>query len=317
VRPHRFVDRADVVPAAGVDGVVEDAGLVRVLFIDLGEAALREQVLEDEAADVDGEAGRGVVERGVVGVRLEVKHDGRDGLRGADEVLAHDGDGDAGGPDVLLRAGVDDAEAGDVDGLGAEVGGHVGDEDARLVPGLRVVLELDAVDSLVGADVEEPGLGILLDGVEGRERGVLAVLARPGDGGGGELLGLLEGLVAPGAGHDEVSGVGGPRAEVERDGGELRGGSALEEEHVVGVGHREERTQVGLGLLDGGVELLPAVAHLHDAHPGAVVVHQLRLRPLEDGERQRRGPRREVVDAALRLVRRGCGGWRRRRHRRA
>jgi hypothetical protein len=317
VRPHGLVDGADVVPSAGVDGVVEGAGLARVLLLDLGEAALREQVLEDETADVDGEAGRGVVEGGVVGVRLEVEHDGREGLSGADEVLAHDGDGDAGGPDVLLCAGVDDAEAGDVDGLGAEVGGHVGDEDARPVAGLRVVLELHAVDGLVGADVEEPGLGVLGDGVERREGRVLAVFTRPGDGGGGELLGLLEGLVAPGSGHDEVGRIGGPRAEVERDGGELRGGAALEEEHGVGVGHREERAQVGLGLLDGGVELLPAVAHLHDAHPGAVVVHQLRLRPLEHGERERRGTRREVVDAALRLVRRGGCGRGRRRHRRA
>jgi hypothetical protein len=80
----------------------------------------------------------------------------------------------------------------------------------------------------------------------------------------------------------------------------------------VGVGHGEERAQVGLGLLDGGVELLPAVAHLHDAHPGAAVVDELLLRLLEDGERERGRARREVVDAPV-----PGGGRGRRRHRRA
>jgi hypothetical protein len=98
------------------------------------------------------------------------------------------------------------ADVDDVDGLGAEVGGHVGDEDAGFVCRVRVVLELDAVDGLVGADVEEGGVRVLGDGGGGREGGVLAVLAGPGEGGGGELVGLLEGLVAPGAGDEEVGG---------------------------------------------------------------------------------------------------------------
>jgi hypothetical protein len=84
----------------------------------------------------------------------------------------------------------------------------------------------------------------------------------------------------------------------------------------VGVGHGEQRAQVGLGLLDGRVELLPAVAHLHDAHPGAAVVDELLLRLLEHGERQRGRARREVVDAPVPGARAGgCRGWR--RHRRA
>jgi hypothetical protein len=200
------------------------------------------------------------------------------------------------------------ADVDDVDGLGAEVGGHVGDEDASFVCRVRVVLELDAVDGLVGADVEEGGVRVLGDGGGGREGGVLAVLAGPGEGGGGELVGLLEGLVAPGAGDEEVGGGGGGGAEVERHGGELGGRAALQEEHLVGVGHGEQRAQIGLGLLDGGVELLPAVAHLHDAHPGAAVVDQLRLRLLEHGERERGRARREVVDAALAGGREGGGG---------
>jgi len=56
----------------------------------------------------------------------------------------------------------------------------------------------------------------------------------------------LEGLANPAG--SKRSGT-----EVERHGGELRGGTVLEEEHGVGVRHHEECAQAGFGLL-------PAVA---------------------------------------------------------
>lgn len=48
----------------------------------------------------------------------------------------------------------------------------------------------------------------------------------------------------------------------------------LEEEHDVGVGHREECTQVEFNLFygDDDIELLIMVAHHHDAHLGAITV---------------------------------------------
>lgn len=42
--------------------------------------------------------------------------------------------------------------------------------------------------------------------------------------------------------------------------------------------------EVGLGLLGGAVDLLPMVAHLHDAHAEAAVVDELLLHLLKDGE---------------------------------
>lgn len=308
-RPDGGLDGARVVAAAPVDGVVENPGLVGVLLLDLREAALLEQVLEDETADVDGEAGRGVVEGGAVGVGLVVEHDGSDGLGLADEIPAHDDDGDPRGPHVLLRPCVDQRELGDVDGLGAEVGGHVGDQDAVPVLGDGVVLELHAVDGLVGADVEESGVGVLREGagVEGRDRGVLGGLPGPEQVGPAVLGGLLVGLVAPGARHDEVGGVVGPGAQVEGDGGELGRGAALEEEDGVVVGDPKEGAQIGLRLLDHAVELLAAVAHLHDAHARPAVVVQLRLRPQQHGLRQGGGAGGEVEDA-LRGHAGGSGG---------
>jgi hypothetical protein len=80
----------------------------------------------------------GVVHGVVVRHQLVVEHRGAVGVGLADEVVAHDDDGHAGGADVLLHAAVDDAVPLDVDGLGQVVGGHV--RHQRHVAGVGDVL---------------------------------------------------------------------------------------------------------------------------------------------------------------------------------
>ena len=53
------------------------------------------------------------------------------------------------------------------------------------------------------------------------------------------------------------------------------GGAALDEQNLVVVGNAHQLAQIGLGLVDDLLEHLGAVAHLHDAHTAAAVVHHL------------------------------------------
>lgn len=67
-----------------------------------------------------------------------------------------------GGADVLLRAGIDDAKLGDIDGARNEVGAHVGDE--RHGADVGHGLELHALDGLVVTVMHELGAGGELPG---------------------------------------------------------------------------------------------------------------------------------------------------------
>lgn len=66
----------------------------------------------------------------------------------------------------------------------------------------------------------------------------------------------------------------------EPDGGEHIGALTLQEQDLVVGGNVHQLAQVLLGLLDHGLELLAAVAHLHDAHASALVVDEVLLRLL-------------------------------------
>jgi len=70
----------------------------------------------------------------------------------AEQILAHDHDGQPGRSDVLLRAGKDHAVFRDVDHARQDVRRHVGHD--RHVAGIRHEVKLDAVDGFVGADVQ-------------------------------------------------------------------------------------------------------------------------------------------------------------------
>lgn len=63
--------------------------------------------------------------------------------------------------------------------------------------------------------------------------------------------------------------------EVEGDGGKLGGGAVLVEDDGVVVGDREKATDIGLGLLDYGVEFFVAMGNLHDEHAGKLEVEEV------------------------------------------
>ena len=94
-----------------------------------------------------------------------------------DKIVPDDDEGDAGRSNVLLRTRIHDTVLAPIDGLGHEVGGHVGDEDLSL--GHLVVweiMEFEALDSLVVTVVEELGVGGNIPVGWFSERGIIGPL---------------------------------------------------------------------------------------------------------------------------------------------
>ena len=246
------------VEAGGVDGLVEQFRLALVDHRHGVEPAHVLEPLEDQARQVPGIGGRGVVHGPLLGVDLVVEHGRGPGDRLADEVLADYDQGQAGGAYVLLGPGIDEPVAGDLDGTREQGGGHV--RHQGLVADLRDIGELHALDGLVGGVVDEGGIRGQLEVRLGRDPGEAARLGGGGDVHGAIALGLADGLLGPGAGVDVVGPVTAAQ-QVHRDHGELGRGPALEEQDLVVVGDVEDLAQVGLGLGGDGHEVLAAVAH--------------------------------------------------------
>ena len=68
-----------------------------------------------------------------------------------------------------------------------------------------------------------------------------------------------------------------------------RGGAALDEQDLIVIGDVHQVTQISLGLVDDLLEHLGAVAHFHDAHAAAAVVHHLVANLLQNGLRHHSG----------------------------
>ena len=164
----------------------------------------------------------------------------------AGQILPDDDHRQPGGGHVLLRAGVDDAEFGQVHRAGENVRGHITHQghSARL----RNVLPLGAVNGVIGAVVEVAGLRVQLQLLLGGDVGVVPVPGVGGDVHHAVLFGLLHGdggevacngvIRLPGAAH-----------QVQRDHGELAGGAGLEQKDPIAVGHPHQAAQLFLGLL--------------------------------------------------------------------
>src|SRR5690606_33008528 len=99
---------------------------------------------------------RGVVHGAVIGGHLVVQHGRAAGAGAAEQVLADDDHHQAAGADVLLRTGVDQAEAGYIQRTGEDVGGHV--RHQRYVAHFRNPVELQAADGFVGGVVQVGGV---------------------------------------------------------------------------------------------------------------------------------------------------------------
>jgi hypothetical protein len=120
------------------------------------------------------------------------------------QILADHDESDAGGAEVLLGAGVDQAELRNVDRAAEDVAGHVSHERGL---GLGELLHLRAGDGFVGGHVHVGRAGGVGQGVIVRQGGgnVLGGVCEDVDG--ADLLGFLDGLVGPGAGVDVVGGL--------------------------------------------------------------------------------------------------------------
>mmetsp|Transcript_4745 Transcript_4745/g.10614 ORF Transcript_4745/g.10614 Transcript_4745/m.10614 type:complete len:263 (-) Transcript_4745:577-1365(-) len=156
-RAARHVDGAVEEAVGSGNGIVDVRALLDVHLLHSLESAHLVELVEHQASHVDGVARRRVV-HGVV-----LRHDGvvlhRRAVRTcvSNKVVAHNHNRESRRSDILLRAGVDDSVLGHVDGLGDEVGRHVGDE-RRAVRRHDVGLELNTLDRLVCADVHVLGV---------------------------------------------------------------------------------------------------------------------------------------------------------------
>ena len=102
----------------------------------------------------------GVVHGVLVDHGLVIHNGGGDGQLLAGQVLPDDDNGQAGGGQVLLGAGEDQAELAHIHRAGEDVRGHVAGQGHGA--GLGDVLPLGALNGVVGAVVEIGGIGVQL-----------------------------------------------------------------------------------------------------------------------------------------------------------
>ena len=94
--------------------------------------------------------------------------------------------------------------------------------------------------------------------------------------------------------------------QVHGDHGELKCCAALDEQHFVVVRDVHQVPQILLGLVDDLLEDRGAVAHLHDAHSGAPVVHHFVPDLLQDRFRHGGGTGREIENAIVHKKETSC-----------
>ena len=150
-----------------------------------------------------------------------------------EQILADDNDGKTCGCHVLLRARIDNAEAGNVDRLGEDAGGHIGNE--RDITGIGDVIPLCSVDGVVEADVDIVRVGTEVVSRQARDIGVVLILGGGDDLDVAVLCSLLGCLLGELTGNNVVS-LAGAGEQVICYRGKLCGGSALEEEDLIVIG---------------------------------------------------------------------------------
>ena len=87
--------------------------------------------------------------------------------------------------------------------------------------------------------------------------------------------------------------------EVHGDHGKLHRAAALNEQHLIVIGNTHQLAQIGLSLGRDLLEHLGAVAHLHDAHTAAAVVHHLIADLLQHGLRHHGGAGGEIESTTV------------------
>lgn len=227
----------------------------------LGETTLLKHIFNIEAGHIDGVAGRSVLAHiGSLAEELVIAGQ-NDVLSGGkiEEFLLEDHNGQTSGANVLLGTNVDEIEFFPLDVAATKVGAHVTDNFlalGHLVPWEFV--ELEALDRLILAEVEESGLFLDVPLLMRSNRAILEVLVPGHFVGVAELLGLLDGTFTPCAGGHIVGSLEGSTLteQVLADSRELLGGTTLEEHDLVSVWNRHKSAEISTGLLnDGGKSL--------------------------------------------------------------
>ena len=161
-RAHGRIDFVAIEPAGLVDRGIQQRGLARVAAGEFGHAAFVQHPFHGQAQHVPVPAGRRVEH----GFRLQlaaVIEDVRARLASAfQQAAADDHHADADRSQVLLRAGIDDAELRNIQRLGRDGGTEVGEQrDIARLPllGVMLVAELDAMDGFIGGEVYIGGVG--------------------------------------------------------------------------------------------------------------------------------------------------------------
>eukprot|EP00042_Codosiga_hollandica_P000646 m.924019 g.924019 ORF g.924019 m.924019 type:complete len:468 (+) comp116546_c0_seq1:367-1770(+) len=263
---------AVLVEARRIQCRVEQAGFVDVALLDGRQATLAGvfqalDPLEDQTSDVDREGRRRVVHglRGRHGLVVEGRR--ADVQRVAEQVFAHEHQRQACGADVLLRTAEGQADAAPIDGARQQMGRAV-DDQWYVTANARQIVELDAVDGLVRADVDVGSVIAQLPFTRN-----LAAVALCGDLDIGIAARLGRALTRPGAGDDDIDLAA--AAQVQRHDGVFTQPATLHEQDAEVARHCQQLSQISFGRLGNGDELLAAVAHLHDAHAAALPVQHL------------------------------------------
>mmetsp|Transcript_84969 Transcript_84969/g.177589 ORF Transcript_84969/g.177589 Transcript_84969/m.177589 type:complete len:390 (+) Transcript_84969:154-1323(+) len=292
--------RAVVESIGAVNDIVQHPALLVRKFVPVAETALGFGVLQVLAHGVEREARGGVVHGAIVGCGLEAcvsRADLHLSLSSC-EVVTQDAHRNTRRSQILLHSSVDVGVLGHVDGLRAEVRGHVGHQGD--IANVGRVVKLNTIHCLVHTVMDVGSLGVQLPlGFLG-DGGELAGFCVASDLSCSVLDTLLLSLLAPLA-SDEVICLGlRTTQEVQRDCCKLERGPSLHEEDLIVGRNSEDVAHVLLGFVRHGCKFLGAVGHLEDAHAAALVVDKLLLHLLEDFQRHHARSSREIVDASFR-----------------
>ena len=213
-----------------------------------------------------------------------------------EQVIAHDHERQARRTDVLLRAGEDHAIFRNVDLARQDVRRHVG-HDRQIGRHVGRVRVFDAVDGLVGADVQIRGVVAQAPGVARRDTGEVLRLARGRDVHACKARRFLGRLARPGAGVDEVDHrVWAATGQVEGHDGVLPEPPTLLEQDLVIGRHVQQLAQINHRLAVDAGKFGTTVAHLHHRHAAAMPVEHVVRGLLEHLFRQYGGAGREIED---------------------
>ena len=286
-----------VIEVLTVQVIIQDLGLGVVDLGHLFQAAnLVLQVIHHQTGHVDAPARRGVVHAVLIQQGSVVHHGGdlfcRDVFCAlAQQVVPDDGNGHTGGGNVLLHTKVDAAVLAYIGRLTENHGAHVSYQGDAVH--LRHIFISSAKNGVVLADVDVAGVWVIRNGLDIRNIGEVLILAGSSDAGCAELSGFFGSLFAEVAGHQIIRRASGHK--VQGHHGELLGCAALEETDLVVVGYIQHLADTGLSVLDDLIEPLAAVAHLHHAHTAAMVVQQVGLSFLQNGNRQHGRTGAEII----------------------